>query len=298
MASFLTRRITAVVGGIHRFSERETEYRLPVHGNDEMASLALSFNQMADRVGESFVRLEEARKRAEEASRMKSEFLANMSHELRTPLNGIIGFSELIRDEAADDETRENADIIEKSSRHLLELVNSILDIAKIEAGAMTLAVRPVKLAALVSEAAAIHQSAAQAKGIGLVNRIGEDCPETIQADPLRLRQILHNLLSNAVKFTEKGEVSLSVERMPDHVLFKVADTGAGIPEDMLHAIFEKFRQVDSFLTRSHSGTGLGLTLARHLVELMGGTIGVESTLGKGTVFHFTLPYQQPESPS
>ncbi|CUW39801.1 conserved protein of unknown function [Magnetospirillum sp. XM-1] len=298
MASFLTRRITAVVGGIHRFSEQETEYRLPVQGDDEMASLALSFNQMADRVGESFLRLEEARKRAEEASRMKSEFLANMSHELRTPLNGIIGFSELIRDEAADDETRENADIIEKSSRHLLELVNSILDIAKIEAGAMTLAVQPVKLAALVTEAAAVHQSAAQAKGIGLVNRIGDDCPETIQADPLRLRQILHNLLSNAVKFTEKGEVSLSVERTPGHVVFRVADTGAGIPEDMLHAIFEKFRQVDSFLTRSHSGTGLGLTLARHLVELMGGTIGVESTLGQGTVFHFTLPCPQPESPS
>lgn len=239
-----------------------------------------------------------AREAAEAASRAKTIFLANMSHELRTPLNGIIGFSELIRDEATDDETRENADIIEKSSRHLLELVNSILDIAKIEAGAMTLSVQPVKLAALVTEAAAVHQSAALAKGIGLINRIGEDCPETIQADPLRLRQVLHNLLSNAVKFTEKGEVSLSVERMPGHVVFRVADTGAGIPEDMLHAIFEKFRQVDSFLTRSHSGTGLGLTLARHLVELMGGTIGVESTLGQGTVFHFTLPCQQPESPS
>ncbi|KIL98513.1 Chemotaxis regulator - transmits chemoreceptor signals to flagelllar motor components CheY [Paramagnetospirillum magnetotacticum MS-1] len=298
MASFLTRRITAVVGGIHRFSEQETEYRLPVQGHDEMASLAISFNQMADRIGESFVRLDEARKRAEEASRMKSEFLANMSHELRTPLNGIIGFSELIRDEAADDETRENADIIEKSSRHLLELVNSILDIAKIEAGAMTLAVQDVKLAPLVAEAASVHHSAAQAKGITLSSQVSDNCPETIRADPLRLRQIIHNLLSNAVKFTEKGEVSLSVELEPGHLIFRVSDTGAGIPEGMLHAIFEKFRQVDSFLTRSHSGTGLGLTLARHLVELMGGTIGVQSTVGKGTVFHFTLPLHQPESSS
>ncbi|BAE50817.1 sensor histidine kinase [Paramagnetospirillum magneticum] len=298
MASFLTRRITAVVGGIHRFSEQETEYRLPVQGNDEMASLAISFNQMADRVAESFVRLDEARKRAEEASRMKSEFLANMSHELRTPLNGIIGFSELIRDEAADDETRENADIIEKSSRHLLELVNSILDIAKIEAGAMTLSIQEVKLAPLVAEAAAVHQSAAQGKGITLSSRVAGDCPATIQADPLRLRQILHNLLSNAVKFTETGEVALSVDLQPDHLVFKVSDTGAGIPEAMLHAIFEKFRQVDSFLTRSHSGTGLGLTLARHLVELMGGVIGVESTVGKGTTFHFTLPLHQTETPS
>jgi signal transduction histidine kinase len=299
MASFLTRRITAVVDGIHRFSERETEYRLPVQGNDEMASLAVSFNQMADRIGESFLRLEEARERAEEASRMKSEFLANMSHELRTPLNGIIGFSELIRDEAADDETRENADIIEKSSRHLLELVNSILDIAKIEAGAMALSVQPVKLAPLVAEAAAVHLSAAQGKGLALTSRVAGDCPQTIQADPLRLRQILHNLLSNAVKFTEKGEVSLAVEMEPGQVVFRVADTGAGIPEDMLHAIFEKFRQVDSFLTRSHSGTGLGLTLARHLVELMGGTIGVRSTVGQGTEFRFTVPlHPQPGIPS
>lgn len=298
MASFLTRRITAVVDGIHRFSERQTDYRLPVQGNDEMAELASSFNQMADRVGESFVRLEEAKERAEEASRMKSEFLANMSHELRTPLNGIIGFSELIRDEAADDETRENADIIEKSSRHLLELVNSILDIAKIEAGAMTLSPQAVKVAALASEAAAVHLSAAQAKGVALVCRVAEACPETIQADPLRLRQVLHNLLSNAVKFTSEGEVALDVSPEGGNLVFRVSDTGAGIPENMLHAIFEKFRQVDSFLTRSHSGTGLGLTLARHLVELMGGSIGVESTVGKGTVFHFTLPLKTPGSTS
>jgi len=292
MASFLTRRITTVIRGIQRFRDEELDHRLPVHGTDEMAMLSESFNQMADSVKDSFVRLQEAKTRAEEASRMKSEFLANMSHELRTPLNGIIGFSELIRDEAADDETRENADIIEKSSRHLLELVNSILDIAKIEAGAMTLSIHALPLASLVAEVAAVHQPAATANGIAFTTEMADDLPAEIQADPLRLRQILHNLLNNAVKFTEKGSINLIVTRDPSTVTFRVSDTGPGIPENMQAAIFEKFRQVDSFLTRSHSGTGLGLTLASHLVELMGGTIGVVSTVGEGTTFHFTLPVE------
>ncbi|TAN69518.1 MAG: HAMP domain-containing protein [Magnetospirillum sp.] len=297
MASFLTRRITAVVNGIRRFRDDDLDYRLPVHGDDEMASMARSFNLMADSVRDSIVTLQDAKHKAEEASRMKSEFLANMSHELRTPLNGIIGFSELIRDEAADDETRENADIIERSSRHLLELVNTILDIAKIEAGAMTLNREPVDLARLVAAAAAVHQPVANAKGIGFVAETGPDVPAILSADPLRLRQILHNLLSNAVKFTEAGEVRLRVSRSGVDVRFEVQDTGAGIPESMQAAIFEKFRQVDSFLTRSHGGTGLGLTLARHLVELMGGTIGLVSKLGEGTTFHFILPIDPPPVP-
>jgi two-component system sensor histidine kinase BarA len=290
MASLLTRRITAMVGGIARFREGDLGYRLPVQGNDEMATLALSLNHMADSVRDSIVTLQDAKHRAEEASRMKSEFLANMSHELRTPLNGIIGFSELIRDEAADEETRENADIIERSSRHLLELVNSILDIAKIEAGAMTLNIQPIGLPGLVSEVAAVHQPVIAGKGVEFIAEISPDVPETIATDSLRLRQILHNLLSNAVKFTEKGEIRLTVAPIGPDIVFTVTDTGPGIPENMLGAIFEKFRQVDSFLTRSHSGTGLGLTLASHLVELLGGRIGVESEVGKGTSFHFTLP--------
>ncbi|CAA7616993.1 Signal transduction histidine kinase [Candidatus Terasakiella magnetica] len=293
MASLLTQRITAVVTGIQRFRHEELDYRLPAEGSDEMAEMARSFNDMADNVQESFVRIHDAKTRAEEASRMKSEFLANMSHELRTPLNGIIGFSELIRDEAADDETRENADIIEKSSRHLLELVNSILDIAKIEAGAMTLNIQPIPLAALVTEAAAVHQPMAASKNISFITEIAADIPETVPADSLRLRQIIHNLLSNAVKFTQSGEIRLKIIRQDPVVLFQVQDTGPGIPEAMLAAIFEKFRQVDSFLTRSHSGTGLGLTLARHLVELMGGQICVESKVGVGTTFFFTLPLER-----
>ncbi|RAU22684.1 two-component sensor histidine kinase [Paramagnetospirillum kuznetsovii] len=290
MASFLTLRITAMAAGIKRFHEGDLAHRLPVHGNDEMALLTESLNRMADSVQGSILTLQDAKHRAEEASRMKSEFLANMSHELRTPLNGIIGFSELIRDEAADDETRENADIIERSSRHLLELVNSILDIAKIEAGAMTMSIQTVPLAALVTEVSSVHQPVTAGKGVAFISELAPDLPESLETDPLRLRQILHNLLSNAVKFTEQGQIRLRVAVDGDFVRFSIDDTGPGIPEDMLGAIFEKFRQVDSFLTRSHSGTGLGLTLASHLVELLGGRIGVTSTVGTGTTFTFTLP--------
>ncbi len=290
MASFLTRRITAVITGIRRFEDGDLDHRLPVHGNDEMGRLAASFNDMADRVRESFGRLTEARHKAEEASRMKSEFLASMSHELRTPLNGIIGFAELLRDEAESEEARENAEIIERSSRHLLELVNSILDIAKIEAGEMVLSRQPVPLRMLASEVAAVHQGAAAAKGLGFAVEMAEDLPETVTADPTRLRQILHNLLNNAVKFTDAGEVRLAIARQPAGLAFHIHDTGPGISEDMQDKVFEKFRQVDAFLTRSHGGTGLGLTLARHLVELMGGHMTLASVVGQGSTFSFTLP--------
>lgn len=290
MASFLTRRITSVAQGIHRFQHGDLDHRLPVQGGDEMGRLAASFNDMADRVRESFGRLTEARVKAEEASRMKSEFLASMSHELRTPLNGIIGFAELLRDEAETEESRENAEIIERSSRHLLELVNSILDIAKIEAGEMVLSRQQVPLRKLATEVASVHQSTASAKGIAFAVDIADDLPDSVHADPTRLRQILHNLLNNAVKFTETGEVRLELRHDDGGIAFRVHDTGPGIPADMQEKVFEKFRQVDAFLTRSHGGTGLGLTLARHLVELMGGSMGLRSTVGEGSTFYFTLP--------
>ncbi|MBF0562579.1 MAG: HAMP domain-containing protein [Alphaproteobacteria bacterium] len=294
MASFLTRRITSVINGIRRFRGNDLDYRLPMIGHDEMASLAHSFNQMADSVQGSIVTLQEAKRKAEEASRLKSEFLANMSHELRTPLNGIIGFGELIRDEAANDETRENADIIEKSGRHLLELVNSLLDIAKIEAGAMTLKIEPLSIVRLVGQVAMVYQQVANAKGIGFVIKSDMNLPEVMMTDPLRLRQVLHNLISNAIKFTEHGVVRVLVTCDAHNVVFQVEDSGPGIPERMQAIIFEKFRQVESSLTRSHSGTGLGLTLARHLVELMGGTIGIASKVGEGSTFYFTLPIVGP----
>ena len=294
IASFLTRRITTVVHGIRRFRDGELAYRLDVNGDDEMAQLNKSFNHMADSVEESFGRLNLAKIRAEEASRMKSEFLANMSHELRTPLNGILGFSELIRDEATDDETRENAEIIEKSSKHLLELVNSILDIAKIEAGGMTLSIQQVPLSALINEVASVHMTVASGKGLAFTVDVANDVPENIATDALRLRQVLHNLLNNALKFTTKGSVTLSVAKTDTEVVFKVQDTGPGIPLELQKAVFEKFRQGEAFLTRSHGGTGLGLTLASHLLDIMGGHIGLSSVVGEGSTFYFTIPLIPP----
>ncbi|MGE4279002.1 MAG: sensor histidine kinase [Magnetospirillum sp.] len=292
MASLLTRRITTVVQGIRRFEDGDMAYRLPVQSHDEMGALADSFNEMADRVGESFQRADDARSRAEEASRMKSEFLASMSHELRTPLNGIIGFAELLKDEIEDEDSRENAEIIEKSGRHLLELLNTVLDVAKIEAGAMHLNRETVKIGPLVRDVAAIHQPVAQGKGLEFTVQLAEDLPETILADPVRVRQVLHNLLSNAVKFTETGSVHLSVVGDGAGVSVRVRDTGPGIAPELQDKIFEKFHQGDAFLTRSHGGTGLGLTLARHLVDLMGGSMSLESTVGQGSLFAFTLPVE------
>lgn len=292
MASLLTRRITTVVQGINRFEGGDMSYRLPVQSSDEMGALADSFNHMADRVGESFQRADEARSRAEEASRMKSEFLASMSHELRTPLNGIIGFAEMLKDDIEDEDSRNNAEIIEKSGRHLLELLNTVLDVAKIEAGAMHLNHEAVKIGPLVRDVAAIHQPVAQGKGLEFSVQLAEDLPETIHADPVRVRQVLHNLLSNAVKFTATGSVQLSVQRDGDWVSVRVADSGPGIAAELQDKIFEKFHQGDAFLTRSHGGTGLGLTLARHLVDLMGGSMSLQSTVGQGSLFAFTLPVE------
>ena len=290
MASFLTRRITTVVNGIRRFRGDELDYRLPVKGHDEMASLAESFNQMADSLQESITCLHDSKDKAEAANRLKSAFLANMSHELRTPLNGIIGFAELIRDEATDPEIRENADVIEQSGKHLLELVNSLLDIAKIEAGAMTLTVEPHNARSIVEQVSVTYRRIAETKGIKFAVEFDRDVPQVVLTDALRLRQVLHNLISNAIKFTQDGTVRVLLGRDGDKVVFQVEDSGPGIPEEMHATIFEKFRQVETSLTRTHSGTGLGLTLARRLVELMGGTIGIRSEVGVGSTFYFTQP--------
>lgn len=290
MASFLTRRITAVVTGIRRFEDGELGHRLPVHSRDEMGRLACSFNSMADRVQDSIERLKEARAKAEEASRLKTEFLANVSHELRTPLNGIIGFAELLREDAESEEARENAEVIETSSRHLLELVNSILDVARIEAGRLVLAPRPVDPRALLRGVAAGHAAPAAAKGLVFTVATDDDLPASIDADPTRLQQVLHNLIHNAVKFTASGEVEVRAGRAEGGVAFCVRDTGPGIPKHLHTAVFETFRQVESFVIRGQGGAGLGLALARHLVEAMGGRITLDSEVGVGSTFTVIVP--------
>jgi len=290
LANLLTRRVTLLTTGLAKIEQGELAYRLPNAGDDEMGQLTDSINRMADSVQTSFQRLDEARERAEEANRMKSSFLATMSHELRTPLNGILGFAELLKMELQDAETRSYAEGIHGSGKHLLELVNDVLDLAKIEAGRMELQRTSVDLRELLGDAAAVHRIAAAGKGIELVERHADDLPVTIQGDPKRIRQVLNNLLNNAVKFTASGSIQLESGRIGDVVRIGVRDTGIGIAPEMQEKIFEKFTQADHFVTREQGGTGLGLALAKELVILMGGEIGLTSTLGQGSTFHFTLP--------
>ena len=290
MAGLLTQRITGMIEGIHNFQSGDLNGRLDAHSKDEMGELARSFNKMADSVQESFKRLDEAREKAEEASRQKSAFLATMSHELRTPLNGILGFAELLKCELEDPIHQEYARVIEQSGSHLLNLVNEILDLAKIESGEMVFQSVPTTIAAVVEESASVHRVGASNKGLAFAVQLADDLPATFATDPLRLRQILNNLLSNAVKFTATGEIVLDVSVTGNEIAFAVRDTGPGIPEDCRETVFEKFKQLENFLTRQEGGTGLGLALVRQLVAHMGGRIALESELGVGSTFTVFLP--------
>lgn len=290
MASLLTRRITLMISGIRAFQNGALERRLEVHSNDEMGELARSFNGMADSVEESFKRLEEAKEKAEEANRLKSAFLATVSHELRTPLNGILGFADLLKSELADATQQEYAQIIHESGEHLLKLVSEILDLTKIESGEMTFNPVDVRLADFLGETVALHRSSAAANNLELMLNLGEGMPETLHVDPTRLRQLLNNLLSNALKFTEQGSITVTSSADEQEVRISVKDTGPGIPPDSQEIIFEKFKQLENFLTRAHGGTGLGLAIVRQLVEHMGGRVTLTSEVGVGSEFTLHFP--------
>ncbi|BDU59006.1 hypothetical protein LMORI2_19880 [Limnohabitans sp. MORI2] len=290
LASVLTRRVTDLVGGLARIEAGDLSFRFERGANDELGHLNHSLNHMADSVQSSLEQSEAARRQAEENSQMKSDFVANVSHELRTPLNGILGFSEIILEDAKDSETREFAQTIHQSGQHLLSVVNDMLDVAKIEAGHMTLECVAVDVRTLLDEVALLHTNCAIQKGLQLNAQLADNLPERMYTDPTRLRQVINNLLSNAVKFTNAGNITLTADWMGEALVVGVRDTGPGIAPHVQEVVFERFRQATSFVTREHGGTGLGLALVREFVKLMGGTLKLTSEIGVGSYFEFSIP--------
>jgi two-component system sensor histidine kinase/response regulator len=238
----------------------------------------------------------EAREEALAASRAKSDFLSSMSHEIRTPLNAILGMTELLGDSGLDTAQQRYLDVMSANGSALLDLINSILDLAKIEAGRLQIENVDFDLVELIDQTVSTLGPRAHAKGIELMARIAPEVPECLLGDPLRLRQILINLLGNAIKFTDVGEVRLIVEAeaQPGQAAtlrFSVADSGVGIAQVQLETIFDSFTQADSSTTRQYGGSGLGLAIVRRLAGLMDGRIDVESVVGSGSTFTFTATF-------
>lgn len=261
----------------------------------EMRRTVDNLRRSQERVQELAENYEQEKIRAEEANRSKSEFLANMSHELRTPLNAINGFSEIMQGEMfgplGHERYKDYVTDILSSGQHLLSLINDILDMSKIEAGKMQLQPEPVEPAELLEQCVRIMRARAEEKNIDLTTE-GQPLP-TIEADPRALKQVLLNLMSNAVKFTpDGGKVIVRTFDAADGVVIQVADTGIGIPEEDLHRVGRPFEQIENQHSKVHQGSGLGLALSKSLIEMHGGTLRIDSVLGKGTTVSFTLPAQ------
>lgn len=296
---FLFRQVTlrplnSLIESINNKEPGQLYEDLPSGSNDEFEVLSNSLLEMSKVEQKSLETMEKSKRKAEDMSDLKSAFLANMSHEIRTPINGILGLVQVAQQSSNHDQIQQYLQKIFLSGQTLIGIINDILDFSKLAAGKVSIEYLDFCPDQLIEQVIELCQNNADLKDIKLVTRLAPDLPLTLQSDPLRLHQILLNLVNNAVKFTEKGVVSInmSTEYREDRLwlLVKVVDTGIGIPEDKQSQLFEEFVQADGSTTRKYGGTGLGLTISKNLVDLMGGFIGVNSEIDKGSCFYFEVP--------
>jgi len=317
LSFYFSKKITSPIWQLNKgariLASGNLSYRINLKTGDELEKLALEFNRMAEELKksydsldekirnatkdlkEAYIEIEDKNRRLEEADKLKSEFLANMSHELRTPLNAIIGFTDLIKEGVygkVNKNQYDKLDRIHRNANHLLNLINDILDLSKIEAGKMELYPEKFDLSSLIYEIKEEMEPLAKERGLDFIT---ETDNIDVYLDYRRLKQIVLNLVSNAIKFTKQGYVKIRTYQDEDNFYIEVEDTGIGIKEEKIEHIFEEFRQIDGSTTREFGGTGLGLSITKKLTELMKGKIEVKSEIDKGSVFRLIFPRTKKE---